>query len=351
MSIYTTPEQELYSHCKRPPAAGGGRPKGSKNKPKEPMPEDAPSCAICEKQFRTLMGLARHVGIVHQLKTQVYYDEYIKTPEEGFCVICGSPTKYKSWGYFATCNHTCGGIYHRQNLAADDEKQAAYLEKRREIKKQEWLNKSEEKKKEFSQKISKANRRRIAKMTKEERVENFSRYSRCDEATIKRLNRIGRNQCLQNWKQGKSGYVARMKGRFRPSHPEKYDGDPTLIIYRSSLEFRMCKYLDSNSGVLKWSSEETIVPYYDPVKQKWRRYFPDFLVTTKHGTTMIEVKPLKETSAPTGTMHSDGRKNRRLLKEQLTYATNCAKWESAKEYCADRKWEFKIITEKDLGGW
>jgi len=26
-----------------------------------------------------------------------------------------------------------------------------------------------------------------------------------------------------------------------------------------------------------------------------------------------------------------------------------AKWESAKEFCLDRGWEFKIITEKELG--
>lgn len=141
------------------------------------------------------------------------------------------------------------------------------------------------------------------------------------------------------------------KGRFRPSHPEKYDGDPTNIIYRSRLELRYMQYLDSNSGVIKWSSEETIVPYFDPVRKRWRRYFPDFIVRTKAGTTMVEIKPSKETEAPTGMMHKDGRKNRRLLREQLTYATNLAKWTAAKDYCADRKWRFQIITEKDLGGW
>jgi len=111
------------------------------------------------------------------------------------------------------------------------------------------------------------------------------------------------------------------------------------------------QYLDGNSGVLKWSSEETIVPYYDPVKQKYRRYFPDFIVTTKSKTFMVEVKPYKELTPPTGKMHQDGRKNRRLIKEQLTYATNRAKWDAAEEYCKDRGWEFTYITEKDLGGW
>ena len=111
------------------------------------------------------------------------------------------------------------------------------------------------------------------------------------------------------------------------------------------------QYLDSNSGVIKWSSEETIVPYYDRVQKKYRRYFPDFVVQTKAGTTMVEIKPSKETSAPTGAMHQDGRKNRRLIREQLTYANNICKWEAARDYCADRNWRFQIVTEKDLGGW
>lgn len=111
------------------------------------------------------------------------------------------------------------------------------------------------------------------------------------------------------------------------------------------------QYLDGNSGVLKWSSEETIVPYYDPTNQRWRRYFPDFIVTTRDKTFMVEVKPHKQTLPPTGTMHQDGRKNRRLIKEQITWVNNQAKWEAAREYCKDRKWEFITITEKDLGGW
>jgi hypothetical protein len=35
--------------------------------------------------------------------------------------------------------------------------------------------------------------------------------------------------------------------------------------------------------------------------------------------------------------------------ECKTYAVNQAKWKAAQEYCADRRIEFKIITEKELG--
>jgi hypothetical protein len=32
----------------------------------------------------------------------------------------------------------------------------------------------------------------------------------------------------------------------------------------------------------------------------------------------------------------------------VTYAVNDAKWRAATEYCKDRKWQFKILTEKEL---
>ena len=35
--------------------------------------------------------------------------------------------------------------------------------------------------------------------------------------------------------------------------------------------------------------------------------------------------------------------------EVYEYAKNQAKWEAAKEFCEDRKWEFKVLTENELG--
>jgi len=31
------------------------------------------------------------------------------------------------------------------------------------------------------------------------------------------------------------------------------------------------------------------------------------------------------------------------------YAKNQAKWKAAKEFCADRRWDFQILTEDNLG--
>ena len=138
-------------------------------------------------------------------------------------------------------------------------------------------------------------------------------------------------------------------GRFRPRFPKKYRGDPAKIIYRSSWEARCMNYFDLNENIVWWASEEVIVPYRDPFG-KVRRYFPDFIirVNTREGTTktiMIEVKPENQKNPP----KIQKRKTKRYINEVVTYATNQAKWEAAEEYCSDRGWEFKVLTEKDMG--
>lgn len=140
------------------------------------------------------------------------------------------------------------------------------------------------------------------------------------------------------------------KGIFTPKNPKKYGGDPTKIIYRSLWEKRVMKYLDENANVIEWKSEEMFIPYISPVDGKWHRYFPDFIVKARQSdgsiqTLMLEVKPAKQTKEP----EIKKRKTKQYLMEVATYGVNMAKWKAAQEYCADRKWKFKLITEVELG--
>ena len=139
------------------------------------------------------------------------------------------------------------------------------------------------------------------------------------------------------------------KGKYQPSHPEKYKGDPTNIIYRSLWERKFMVYCDTNDNVLEWSSEETIVRYYDPISKKVRRYFPDFLIKVKEsdGTIkkyMIEIKPSKQTVPPP----KPKRQTKGYIAEAYEYAKNQAKWEAAREWCADNGYIFQVLTEKEL---
>lgn len=138
-------------------------------------------------------------------------------------------------------------------------------------------------------------------------------------------------------------------GKYRPSYPKKYKGDPTNVIYRSLWERKFMVWCDKNENVLEWGSEEIVIPYISPLDNRVHRYFPDFYVhtRTKTGGTqkfIIEIKPFKQTAPP----QKQRRRTKRYITEVTTYAVNDAKWKAATEYCKDRRWQFKILTEKEL---
>ena len=140
------------------------------------------------------------------------------------------------------------------------------------------------------------------------------------------------------------------KGKYQPTHPSKYRGDPTKIIYRSLWELKFMKYCDSNANILEWGSEEVIVPYRSPIDNRYHRYFPDFYIKVKESTgkikrMIIEIKPQKQCIEP----KVQKKKTRSYVYQVCEYAKNQAKWEAAKEFSEDRKWEFKVLTENELG--
>ena len=140
------------------------------------------------------------------------------------------------------------------------------------------------------------------------------------------------------------------KGKFKPKNPEKYKGDPTNIIYRSLWEMRFMRYLDQHDDILNWASEEVIIPYISPVDKRVHRYFPDFWVKMRTyegviNTMIIEIKPSRETKIP----KKPEKLTRRFINEARTYSVNNAKWQAAEKFCKDRDWQFKVLTEKELG--
>ena len=137
------------------------------------------------------------------------------------------------------------------------------------------------------------------------------------------------------------------KSIYKPINKNKYHGDIESIVCRSSWERKMCKYLDLNKNVLKWSSEEISIPYFSNVDNKWHKYYPDFLAEILDSNNnikkyMIEVKPEKQTKPP------KKKNSRTYLNEMKTFSINISKWEAAKKVCDENGWIFKIITEKEI---
>ena len=139
------------------------------------------------------------------------------------------------------------------------------------------------------------------------------------------------------------------KGWFTPKNRNKYKGDSENVVYRSSWELRVMKWLDENPSVIWWASEELIIKYRSPIDQRIHRYFPDFIVRLKQkngieSTVVIEIKPHKQTIKPV-----QKRKTNRFLQEAATYAVNQEKWRAADLFCKEHGWQFKVLTEKDIG--
>jgi hypothetical protein len=140
------------------------------------------------------------------------------------------------------------------------------------------------------------------------------------------------------------------KGKYKPENPQKYKGDPTNIIYRSLWERKFMLYCDKNLNILEWGSEEIALPYRSPLDNRVHRYFPDFYIKVKESNGqikkyLVEIKPKKQTIEP----QIKQRRTKQYIYEVTEWAKNQAKWKAAREFCEDRQWQFKIVTEDDLG--
>jgi hypothetical protein len=136
---------------------------------------------------------------------------------------------------------------------------------------------------------------------------------------------------------------------YTPKFPKKYGGEYPIIA-RSSWEIAFMQYLDINPNIVMWGSETTAIGYYDPIKKKNRRYYPDFLIKVrdkigKEKIYMVEIKPWKEVQPPKVTKKKSEQSK---IYESATYITNIAKWKAAEDYCKKHNMIFRILTEREL---
>jgi hypothetical protein len=299
------------------------------------------ACNICSKPHNHARALAQHVS-AHSLTSHNYYDLHMKKEGEGECALCGHPTPWRNMGigYQKYCSSKCSSkVSAQKQWEGNDVRRTKFSKRLLENPMVGHRPKGSKNKNKYPMTEAVLSRFQNspppswAGKTHTEETKN-----KMSAAAYERMERIG---------MPKQSY----KGRFQPKHPEKYKGDPTNIIWRSLWELKVMKRLDENPNVLEWSSEETVVPYYDPSTGRNRRYFPDMVAKMKLSdgsikTRMIEIKPKKETIEPI----PQKKKTKRYITEVTTWATNSSKWKYAKEYCSDRGWEFMIITEDHIFG-
>lgn len=138
------------------------------------------------------------------------------------------------------------------------------------------------------------------------------------------------------------------QGVYPVKNIDKYIGDPKKCVYRSRWERIVFKKFDENPKVLAWGAEPFPIPYLSPKDNRVHRYFPDIIVVADNNgeqvTTLIEIKPLKETMPP----KKQGKKKSRYIYESITYSVNQAKWKAAEALCKKKGWRFKVMTEKEI---
>lgn len=139
-------------------------------------------------------------------------------------------------------------------------------------------------------------------------------------------------------------------GRYQLQNPHKYVGDRKNIIWRSTYELKLFKYCDHRDHVLKWSSEEVVIPYINPLDNRKHRYFVDVYMQYRKsdGTTqdlLIEVKPKVQKLPP----KKRRRKTKQYIMEVERWAVNQAKWAAAEKWAAKRNMQFRVFTETELG--
>lgn len=142
------------------------------------------------------------------------------------------------------------------------------------------------------------------------------------------------------------------QGEYKILNKEKYVGDKPPI-YRSSWERKVFHYLDTNTNVINWASENIIIPYFFPIDNKTHKYYPDVYckVKDRDGSikeVLIEIKPHSQSVKPRPPRIRSARAMKNYKNLQITVLKNKFKWEAAKHFCNKKGWEFKVITERDL---
>ena len=138
------------------------------------------------------------------------------------------------------------------------------------------------------------------------------------------------------------------KSQYTPTNESKYLGNSKNIICRSSWERHFCYFLDTNTNVDKWSSEEFVIRYKSPIDHKIHRYFIDFAIYTNDKISLIEIKPFAQTQPPKKPKRMTEKSKNTFLYQTKTYVINQAKWAAAKKVAERINGTFNIYTEHEL---
>lgn len=139
------------------------------------------------------------------------------------------------------------------------------------------------------------------------------------------------------------------QGYYTVINKDKYIGDASKIIFRSSWEKKYCVYCDTSPNVIEWTSEPFSVQYFNPIDQKLHKYYPDFLIKIKRNgvieRVIVEVKPTKYLKKPEIPKKKSKKALNAYYYQANEFIKNMAKIKAVQSACIENNLKFEIVTE------
>ena len=138
------------------------------------------------------------------------------------------------------------------------------------------------------------------------------------------------------------------QGYYSCRHPEKYVGDRSKIVFRSSWEFKFLRWCDNTQSVKRFSSEPISIPYLCPVDRKVHQYFVDFWIEMQDeagnfSRWLIEVKPERHLIIPEEPKRQTIVSMTNHINQVKRVLKNLAKFQAARNFAKMQNMKFGVL--------
>ena len=187
-------------------------------------------CLDCGREFNSNNGLSRHIGV--HMTQEEYFDKYLRTSEqEGKCVICGKPTRFRNFVYSTCCSQSCRNTWINQN-------------------------RSEEERQELSKKIRNAHRTEdVLSKTKKTNIERYGVLYTTQNSDVQEKRR---QTCQEKYGTDYSFQAECVKEKIQQSIREHYgeDGLGAAEVRHKTIATCQERYGTNNGGASQQAQEK-----------------------------------------------------------------------------------------------
>jgi hypothetical protein len=301
------------------------------------------TCALCQRSFRNIRSLIKHVNLAHNFDSKDYYDRFVKNELEGRCFVCSEVTEYRgaSIGYLKYCSmicaHSCRVRREKVSSSKRGTKQSEeHIRKR--IQSTDQGSKEKARKctllKNFGvdnpgqiphvkKALSLANKGSVKPRSREHQSKII--LSRTINGTLKHtdLTKEKISKAIHSSEKVAAAIEMGLHVTHEKKHSRCLSGKLGEVHFRSSYELAFLLEMHKN-GIEVISAENKSFRVKYEFQKKTCYYYPDFFIPSDQ--CLVEIKP----------------------KNLLKHGSNPQKFEAAEQYCKSMNYDFRIYTEEHL---